>query len=139
MLTSMTGQFVSAGVLQSYEGRPGQWSYRIPFALQWMWPAPLFAAALFMPESPWWLARAGKYDSAEQTLLRLSSGMQQEEARKQVAMMVHTNEIEKELVAGSSYLDCFGEFCGEYVCARRCTNSYVVRTHLFRRIYVTPY
>ena len=101
------GQFVSAGVLQSYESRPGQWSYRIPFALQWMWPAPLVAAALFMPESPWWLTRAGKYHQAEKTLLRLSTGMPREEARRQVAMMVHTNEIEEHLVAGSSYTDCF--------------------------------
>lgn len=72
-----------------------------------MWPAPLILAGLFMPESPWWLVRAGKYDKAEKTLLRVSPATKQEEAREQVAMMYHTNEIEKELVAGSSYLDCF--------------------------------
>lgn len=101
------GQFISAGVLQSMISRNDEWSYRIPFAIQWVWPAPLIVAALFMPESPWWLSRNGRYEEAEKTLIRLSSNGDADEARKTVAMMVHTNNIEKELVSGSSYIDCF--------------------------------
>lgn len=42
--------------------------------------------------------------------MRLStraSGFDEEDARKQVAMMSHTNEIEKASTAGVSFLDCF--------------------------------
>lgn len=36
-----------------------------------------------------------------------SSGFTEEDARKQVAMMSHTNEIEKQVNAGVSFIDCF--------------------------------
>lgn len=85
--------------------RTDQWSYRIPFAIQWVWPVPLLLAVVFMPESPWWLSRNGRYKDAEATLIKL--GMPREKARRNVAMMVHTNETEMELVSGSSYIDCF--------------------------------
>jgi SP family general alpha glucoside:H+ symporter-like MFS transporter len=37
--------------------RTDEWSYRIPFALQWIWPIPLMIGIAFAPESPWWLVR----------------------------------------------------------------------------------
>jgi SP family general alpha glucoside:H+ symporter-like MFS transporter len=33
------GQLIAAGVLAGLVNRPDEWAYRIPFALQWMWPA----------------------------------------------------------------------------------------------------
>lgn len=48
-----TGQFIGAGVLQSFINRNDQWAWRIPFAIQWLWPPFLVIAAIFMPESPW--------------------------------------------------------------------------------------
>ncbi|KAL6241810.1 hypothetical protein RBB50_011343 [Rhinocladiella similis] len=100
------GQFISAGVLQSLLKRNDQWSYRIPFAIQWLWPAPLMLVAFFMPESPWWLVRNGKLEAAEQSVQRLMAEAEKPQARNNVAMMVHTNEIELETTAGSSYIDC---------------------------------
>lgn len=100
------GQFVAAGVVQSMVGRTGQWSYRIPFAIQWIWPAPLMLVAWFMPESPWWLSRNGRHAEAEKTILRISR-VGEQSAKNKVAMMIKTNNVEKELVAGSSYIDCF--------------------------------
>jgi len=47
------GQLIGAGVLQSLINRDDQWSYRIPFAIQWLWTPFLLFGALFMPESPW--------------------------------------------------------------------------------------
>ncbi|KAL4902066.1 hypothetical protein BDW74DRAFT_187042 [Aspergillus multicolor] len=100
------GQFLSMGVLQSLLNRPDEWSYRIPFAVQWIWPAPLFVIAIFMPESPWWQVRHGKYAAAEKTVQGLMAKSESENARKVVAMMIHTNDIEAEIEAGSSYRDC---------------------------------
>ncbi|KAL4888884.1 general substrate transporter [Aspergillus ambiguus] len=101
------GQFISAGVLQSLLDRPDQWSYRIPLAVQWVWPAPLLCIAILMPESPWWQVRHGQYDAAEKTVQRLLSKNQNHTSRQVVAMMIHTDHIESEIEAGTSYWDCF--------------------------------
>ncbi|KKK15250.1 hexose carrier protein [Aspergillus ochraceoroseus] len=101
------GQFISAGVLQGLLPRPDEWSYRIIFAVQWLWPVPLFFIAFFMPESPWWQVRQGQYDSAEKTVQRLMAKSEQQNACQVVAMMIHTNDLEAEIQTGSSYLDCF--------------------------------
>lgn len=100
------GQFISAGVVQSFLTRTDQWSYRIPFAIQWIWPAPLLIVAFFMPESPWWLSRNGRQEDAKKSILRVSN-VDEESAMNTVAMMVRTNSLEQELVSGSSYIDCY--------------------------------
>lgn len=87
-----------------------QWGYRIPFAIQWIWPIPLLIGILFAPESPWWLVRQGRLDDAERALKRLTSKDKDGDdfdPAKTVAMMLHTNELEKEQTAGVSYFDCF--------------------------------
>lgn len=101
------GQFIGVGVLEALVSRPDQWSYRIPFAVQWVWPLPIFIVLWFCPESPWWLVRKGDYDGAEKVVKRLSSKQDQHKARQMVSMMIHTNDIEKDIDSGSSWLDCF--------------------------------
>jgi SP family general alpha glucoside:H+ symporter-like MFS transporter len=64
-------------------------------------------AAWFMPESPWWLVRHGKLEKAEHNVKRLMAEHEKPQAKNVVAMMVHTNEIELETTAGTSYFDCF--------------------------------
>lgn len=59
------GQFLASGVLKGVAGRPDQWAYRIPYALQWLWPVPLMIGISFAPESPWWLVRKGREDDAK--------------------------------------------------------------------------
>jgi SP family general alpha glucoside:H+ symporter-like MFS transporter len=101
------GQLISAGVQSGFSSRAGQWSYRIPFAIQWAWPVILFPILWFAPESPWHYVRAGKYEEAEASIKRLGSAAQRAHAKETMAMMIHTNEIEKSMDDGTSYLDCF--------------------------------
>lgn len=89
--------------------RPGDSSWRIPYALQWMWPVPLFVGICLAPESPWWLVRKGRYEEAKRNLLRLTSLNREThfDVDETVDMMRHTTELENEITSGASYLDCF--------------------------------
>ena len=100
------GQLISAGVQSGVADITNQWSYRIPFAIQWAWPIPLFVILWFAPESPWHHVRNGNYAEAEKSLVRLGSATQREQARQTIAMMVHTNETEMSIHEGTSYIDC---------------------------------
>lgn len=101
------GQLVSSGVQAAFSNKTGPWSYRIPFAVQWAWPVPLFVILFFAPESPWYFVRIGAYQEAEKSVARLSSSTQPGHAKQTVAMMIHTDEIERSINQGTSYLDCF--------------------------------
>lgn len=101
------GQMISAGVLESLVDRPDEWAYRIPFAIQWLWPLPLAIAAYFAPESPWYLVRSNQLEKAKLSLQRLSEPSHNINYDNAVALMVHTNKIEIEECAGANYWDAF--------------------------------
>ena len=101
------GQLLASGVVRSQLKRTDEWAYRIPFALQWIWPVPLLIGIAFAPESPWWLVRKGKNDDARKALRRLTSTTSESEIDNSISMMRHTDELEKEISAGTTYLDCF--------------------------------
>jgi MFS transporter, SP family, general alpha glucoside:H+ symporter len=100
------GQLIASGVLRGLVERTDQWSYRIPFAIQWIWPIPIIIGVILAPESPWWLVRKGRIADAEKAVARLTSDPAFN-SQEMVAMMIHTNEIEKEMTTGTSYWDCF--------------------------------
>lgn len=102
------GQLIASGVLRAMAVRFDQWSYRIPFALQWMWPIPIIIGVFFAPESPWWLVRRAQREQAKAALLRLASRHEADfDPDATIAMMEHTNAMEKAISEGTSYLDCF--------------------------------
>jgi SP family general alpha glucoside:H+ symporter-like MFS transporter len=105
------GQLIASGVLRSLLDRAdlGDWAWRTPFAIQWVWPIPIMVGVFFAPESPWWLVRKGRTEDARRAVLRLTSAGIDEDFNvdETVAMMIHTNEIEKSIAAGTSYIDCF--------------------------------
>ena len=102
------GQFFGSGVLRGVLSRTDEWAYRIPFAIQWMWPLPILIGVIFAPESPWWLVRKGREDEARHSLRRLTNKSDTSfDPDASIEMMIHTNEIEKQISAGTSYLDCF--------------------------------
>ncbi|KAG9242028.1 general substrate transporter [Calycina marina] len=103
------GQVIGIGVIKSMLPRTDQWAYRIPYALQWMWPIPLLIGIFLAPESPWWLVRKGRTEEAKKSLLRLTSLDKETDfdAHETIAMMIHTTALEQEITSGASYLDCF--------------------------------
>lgn len=101
------GQFISAGVLEGLIYREDQWAYRIPFAIQWMWPVPLMIVCFLAPESPWFLVRSDRMDEAKHSLRRLGGVKTEEQINGQLAMMVHTTKIESQIEEGTTYLECF--------------------------------
>lgn len=46
------GGLLSTGILRGLLNINSEWGYRIPFALQWLWPIPVVIATLLCPESP---------------------------------------------------------------------------------------
>lgn len=104
------GQLISAGVLRGLQGRPDQWSYRIPFALQWMWPVFLVPLISFAPSSPWHEVRMERYDEAEKSLRRLQRASADIDPRDTLAAIIYTNNLEQKLSIGTSYWDCFKSF-----------------------------
>ncbi|KAJ6004823.1 general substrate transporter [Penicillium herquei] len=105
-----TGQLIAAGVLRALANRPDEWSYRIPFAIQWVWPAFLIPAIFFAPPSPWYEVQKGRLDSAKKSLMRLQRKSAAIDSNKTLAMIVSTNQLEEEISAGTSYWDCFKSF-----------------------------
>lgn len=102
------GQFFSAAVNRGSVGRTDEYAYRIPFGVQWVWPIPILAGLIFAPESPWWYVRHSRREEAKKSLLRLTSRNQPDfNADETLALMEHTNEMEKQLKAGVTYRDCF--------------------------------
>ncbi|KAL4864798.1 hypothetical protein BDV12DRAFT_205541 [Aspergillus spectabilis] len=104
----VTGQFISTGVLRSLLHRTDEWGWRIPYAIQWVWPVPILVGILFVPESPWWLVRNDRIDEARRSLLRLTTrNNTQYDPDDAIAMMIVTNTQEQLSREGVSYLDCF--------------------------------
>ncbi|KAK9321599.1 general substrate transporter [Lipomyces orientalis] len=104
------GQLIAAGVLEGLVKLDSEWGYRIPYALQWVWPCILIPLMFFAPESPWHLVRKGKLEEAEVVLRRLQSKTANIDPKLTLATIVHTNKLEQELEVGSSYWDCFRGF-----------------------------
>ncbi|EED13362.1 sugar transporter, putative [Talaromyces stipitatus ATCC 10500] len=102
------GQLLSYSVLLTLNTDTSNWAWRIPFAVQWVWPVIIFPLVIFAPESPWWLVRKGKIEAAEKVVKRLGSAdITDEMVHRTVATMVETNNLEKSVHEGAGYLDCF--------------------------------
>ena len=104
------GQLIAAGVLAGLVNVPNEWSYRVPFALQWFWPAFLIPVLFFAPESPWHLVRKGRLEEAKASLQRLrrSSTASEIDIDSVLAQIIRTDKLERELLeVETSYWQCF--------------------------------
>ncbi|KAF2153692.1 general substrate transporter [Myriangium duriaei CBS 260.36] len=100
------GSIIVAGATYGTNKRNDQWAWRIPLALQWIFPTPLLAILFFAPESPWWLIRRGRKEQALRSIERLGS-KSPEQTQRTLAMMERTVEIEQSQGGSPTLLDLF--------------------------------
>ena len=72
-----------------------------------MQPVPIMVGCFFAPESPWWQVRRGKLDDARRTIKRLNHRATPDQVTASLALMMHTNAMEKAVSEGTQYWDCF--------------------------------
>ncbi|CRG86964.1 General alpha-glucoside permease [Talaromyces islandicus] len=103
------GILLSSGVVRAVANVQGDLGWRLPFALQWIWPLPLFVGAYFAPESPWNSVRRGKVDQARKDLSRLrgNSPDHDREVDATLAYIRHTTKLEMAETENASFLECF--------------------------------
>ncbi|KAI8311075.1 Maltose permease MAL31 [Colletotrichum sp. SAR11_59] len=103
------GGLISSGMLRGLLQIDNQWGYRIPFAIQWVWPIPIIIGTLFAPESPWWLVRQNRMEEAREAVRSLTSPQSgvHFDLDAHMEMMRLTNQFEIEVSSGTHYWDCF--------------------------------
>ncbi|RSH91617.1 hypothetical protein EHS25_008986 [Saitozyma podzolica] len=102
------GQLLGYACSRGMLGMSGSWAWRTLFALQWFWPIPLITLCLLCPESPWWLIKKDRIESARKAIYRLVSKPKDDFNPDQIiALMQETDRLEREARAGTSYMDCF--------------------------------
>ncbi|CCE85168.1 Piso0_004746 [Millerozyma farinosa CBS 7064] len=100
------GALIVTGVLAGFSNYTSEWGWRIPYAIQWAWIPIVTTICIFAPESPWWLVRMGKFEEARKSLARISNGENPDEIEATIAMIKDTNEYEKKIQEGTTYMDC---------------------------------
>jgi len=90
------GAIIVQGVTYNYNDLLTSTAYRVPIALQWMFPTPLAILIFLAPESPWWLTRKGKFEEAAKAVGRLGNKTRLQANQESVAMMRRTIELEKD-------------------------------------------
>ncbi|RAH73812.1 MFS general substrate transporter [Aspergillus aculeatinus CBS 121060] len=102
------GFFIGSLIVRACLNVPGEWAWRIPFLIQFVWVPPLLICFLLAPESPYFLVRTGRLDDARAILRRIrSDNTTAEEIEQTIALIDYTNRMEVELNASSSYAECF--------------------------------
>ncbi|EHA49515.1 hypothetical protein MCOR27_001786 [Pyricularia oryzae] len=89
------GAIIVQAVTYQYNEVDADIAYKIPIALQWMFPTPLALLVWWGPESPWWLTRKGRLEEAEKAVKRLGRASSTDNPAATVAMMKRTIDLEK--------------------------------------------
>ena len=103
------GILLSSGVVRAVASIDGNWGWRLPFVIQWVWPIPIIIGTFFAPESPWSSVRRHREDEARMNLKRFRQNTPDSdfEVEAALALIVHTMRLEEAETEGSTFFDCF--------------------------------
>jgi MFS transporter, SP family, general alpha glucoside:H+ symporter len=103
------GILLSSGVVRAVVVIPGNLAWRLPFALQWVWPIPLLIGTYLAPESPWSAVRRGNIELARKSLTRLQPNVEDKQHRVEstLAYIRYVTELEGLESEGARFIDCF--------------------------------
>jgi MFS family permease len=99
------GQLLSNAVIKGFGGREDTWSYRGPFALQFLFVAILLVGLPFAPESPWYYVRKGRIEDARKSLQQLHGP--DVDINPRLAMLIKTVDEDAELSGSARWRQCF--------------------------------
>ncbi|KAI0503021.1 alpha-glucosides permease MPH2/3 [Xylaria bambusicola] len=88
------GSIIVGAVTYVYNPVRNESAFKIPIALQWIFPTPLAILIFLAPESPWWLVRKGRLEEAANAVGRLGRRSRLN-VNETVAMMRRVVELEK--------------------------------------------
>lgn len=106
------GQLISSCVLKGMVESNMKNAWKVPFAVQWVWPIPIAIGVYLAPESPWWLVKKGRIQEAKHSVLRLLT-VNEHLPDKEVMVnamidkMKITIKEETTQAENVSYVDCF--------------------------------
>nr|XP_019002616.1 uncharacterized protein I203_05102 [Kwoniella mangroviensis CBS 8507]OCF66077.1 hypothetical protein I203_05102 [Kwoniella mangroviensis CBS 8507] len=98
----VVGQFIANCVIQGLGSREDRNAYRIPFALQWIFPVILLIGLPFAPESPWYLARKERDEKARMVLQVLGT----KDLDLHLRQIQETIALEDHYAAQTTYVQC---------------------------------
>ena len=101
------GSLLSAIIANSTENRNDTGSYRIPIAVQFVFVLMLIGGMLILPETPRYLIRTGKYDTALRSLSILRRLSTDHPALTKELDEIKANHEYELFIGESSYLNCF--------------------------------
>lgn len=99
------GQLLANGVIAGFGSRTDLWSFRGPFAIQWLFVSVMLLGLPFAPESPWYFVRNGDHEKAEKSLKQLYG--QNADVKNKLAMIRRTVERDIELASNTKWIQCF--------------------------------
>lgn len=97
------GQLIGNVILKQTGTLDSKLAYKIPFALQLVFPVILLIGLPFCPESPWYLIRTNRPQKAAQSLKRLGYKTPEDTISEIAQTILH----EDSETSKASYLDCF--------------------------------
>ncbi|KAF9885683.1 hypothetical protein FE257_012665 [Aspergillus nanangensis] len=100
--------FVGAAINQGTHAKTDAMSYRIPLLVAVLVPFSLLVLVWIVPESPRWLVTKGRIADAKINLAKIrGSGYTPEEVDREMEDVLAIAEMQRELEASTSFLDCF--------------------------------
>nr|XP_031858644.1 uncharacterized protein CI109_006024 [Kwoniella shandongensis]KAA5525716.1 hypothetical protein CI109_006024 [Kwoniella shandongensis] len=99
------GSIIVGAVTYVYNPRLDSSAYKIPIALQWMFPLPLMVLMWLAPESPWWLVRNNRDEQAKRSIERL--GRKSQLNSPEVVAMIRRVVENEASTKSPSYIELF--------------------------------